>query len=190
MRNDFPSVILVNARSLFPKFSELCLLVSSIRPGIVFIMESWLHANVNDDCIALPDYALYRCDRRGRVGGGVCIYISNCIGCVRDFSCDPPPTIEAVSLRIPSLKLFVVCAYVPPNLRSNESDKISEYFTESLDVQLSAFPDTNLMIAGDFNTFDTSILSVNFSLQNSVVTPTRNQSVLDQIWVNSDLCIY
>ena len=44
------------------------------------------------------------------------------------------------------------------------------------------------MIAGDFNTFDTSIFSVNFSLQNSVVTPTRNQSVLDQIWVNSDLC--
>ena len=153
----------------------------------MLITEPWLHAGLTDDCIALPDYTLYRCDRSARVGGGVCIYISNSLGCNRDLTCDPPLTIESVSMRIPSLNLFVICAYVPPNLKCDEADKISEYFIESLDAHLSSFPDSNLMIAGDFNKFDSSIFADNFSLQNCVVLPTRNRAVLDQIWVNSDL---
>ena len=153
----------------------------------MLITESWLHAGLSDDCIALPDYTLYRCDRSARVGGGVCVYISNSLGCIRDVTSDPPPGIESVSMRIPSLNLFVVCAYVPPSLKSNEADRISEYFVDTLDAHLSCFPDSNLMIAGDFNTFDSSIFADNFSLQNCVLLPTRKRAVLDQIWVNSDL---
>lgn len=128
LQNDLPSAILLNARSLFPKFDEFCLLVSTIRPDFVFITESWLHAGIKDGRISLLGYTLYRCDRKARVGGDVCIYISNFFGCTPDFSCGRPGTFESVSMRIPLLNLFVVCAHVPPNLKFDESEEIWVFY--------------------------------------------------------------
>ena len=153
-KNDFPTVILLNARSLFPKIDELCLFVSSVRPGIICITESWLHAGINDDCISLPGYDLYRCDRKARSGGGVCIYLQNVFRCVHvdRFTC--PSSMEMFLLRISSLNLLLVCAYVPPNLKASDHREISDFFVEMLDSLLLLAPDCNIMITGDFNNFD------------------------------------
>ena len=42
-----------NARSVVPKFDELCLLVELHNPDIISIVESWLCADIPDDEICI-----------------------------------------------------------------------------------------------------------------------------------------
>ena len=42
------SILYFNARSLIPKFDELCLLVETHQPDIVCIVETWLDHNISD----------------------------------------------------------------------------------------------------------------------------------------------
>ena len=56
-----------------------------------------------------------------------------------------------------------------------------------IDSLLLANPDSNIMITGDFNNFDSSVFLQQFSLHNCVIAPTRKDSFLDQIWINSAL---
>ena len=183
----FPSIFLLNARSLFPKFDDLCAVLSSLQPGIVFITESWLHSNICDDIININGYDLYRCDRIGRVGGGVCAYIRSSFSCVPINSYSHPSEIEMLALRINGLHLFLICLYIPPSLKANKLNMISDFITDMLDAELAMFPHSNILICGDFNQFDTSMFSQQFSLRNCVTFPTRNASFLDQIWINPEL---
>ena len=151
------------------------------------ITETWLHAGINDDCISLPGFNLYRCDRISRSGGGVCIYVQNAFRCVNVNHFAHPISVEMVSMKIPILNLFLVCTYVPPNLKASDLCEISDTFTEMIDSLLLANPDSNIMITGDFNNFDSSVFLQQFSLHNCVIAPTRKDSFLDQIWINSAL---
>ena len=66
------SILYYNARSLLPKFDELCALCE--LPGVVCIVETWLAEEITDAEISLPDYQLHRLDRT-RHEGGVLMYI-------------------------------------------------------------------------------------------------------------------
>ena len=67
------SILYFNARSLIPKFDELCLLVEIHQPDIVCIVETWLDHNISDNEIHIPGFQLYRLDRNCH-GGGVLMY--------------------------------------------------------------------------------------------------------------------
>ena len=67
------SILYFNARSLIPKFDELCLLVETHQLDIVCIVETWLDHNISDNEIHLPGFHLYRLDRNCH-GGGVLMY--------------------------------------------------------------------------------------------------------------------
>ena len=62
-----------NARSLIPKFDELCLLVETHQPDIVCIVETWLDHDISDNESYLPGFQLYRLDRNHH-GGGILMY--------------------------------------------------------------------------------------------------------------------
>jgi len=180
----------LNSRSLFPKLDELFLLISTTHPGLVFVTESWLHSGINDNFLTLPCYNFFRCDRVGRTGGGVCLWVSKEFNCSSvSLSAHPPcpSAIELLAVKIPSLKLLVICAYIPPNLRNVTMDEISEFLTISLDNELLLNPDLNVMVCGDFNTFDSCIFEQRFSFYNCVKLPTRQNSILDQIWISCNL---
>ena len=68
------SLIYFNARTLVPKFDELCLIVSAHNPDIIAIVESWLCPDISDHEICIPGYHLFRQDRN-RHGGGVLLYV-------------------------------------------------------------------------------------------------------------------
>ena len=53
------SILFYNARSLLPKFDELCALCENQCPGVVCIVETWLGEEITDSEISLPDYQLY-----------------------------------------------------------------------------------------------------------------------------------
>ena len=68
------SLIYFNARSLVPKFDELCLIVTAHNPDIIAIVESWLCPDISDNEIRIPGYYLFRQDRN-RHGGGIVLYV-------------------------------------------------------------------------------------------------------------------
>lgn len=183
-KSNFPSILLLNARSIFNKFDELSCLVSSMRPHIIAISESWLNSTITSDLLHMNGFVFYRMDRDERIGGGVCLWISNCFRSSIVSSYVSPSTSEVLFVRIPSLKLFLCVAYIPPGLSSFEKNNITVFFENVFDCELATCPDLNLIVCGDFNDFNSSIFLNYFSLKNCVESPTRGESVLDQIWIS------
>ena len=75
-------------------------------------------------------------------------------------------------------------AYIPPNLSSIEKHTISSFFESVFDNELTACPELKLIVCGDFNDFNTTIFRSYFGLKNCVKSPTRGESILDQIWIS------
>jgi len=67
-----------NARSLVPKYSELCAVVKAYNPDIVCIVESWLGDCVFDKEVAIPGYRTHRLDRN-RHRSGIIVYVSEAL---------------------------------------------------------------------------------------------------------------
>ena len=59
-----------NAKSAHPKH-ELC------TPNTLFLCfcETFLTDEISDSELMIPDFTITRCDRRQRMGGGVCMYV-------------------------------------------------------------------------------------------------------------------
>ena len=53
----------LNTHSLVRHFNVACL-VSSVRPKVLALSETWLYLSVGDGELCLPGYTLFRCDRR------------------------------------------------------------------------------------------------------------------------------
>ena len=103
------SIIHFNARSLLPKFDELCVLVESNQPDIICITETWLCTDVLDNEISIPGYNTYRQDRN-RHGGGTLMYIK-CELVVIDIP-NLSPSLEFLPVSISFLNFkFCVCAF-------------------------------------------------------------------------------
>jgi len=68
--------MLINARSIFNKYDELCLLKSIYRPSLICITETWLTDDIDNTLIAIDGYNIVRNDRSHKKGGGTMIYIS------------------------------------------------------------------------------------------------------------------
>ena len=86
-----------NARSLLPKFDHLILSIATYSPHIVCIVETWLCSEINSSEIDIPGYQLYRKDRN-RQGGGVLMYVTDCM-LVSMFP-DPGPHLELLTLSV------------------------------------------------------------------------------------------
>ena len=74
------SIIHVNCRSLSANFEQLINFIGSVRKkfDIIAISETWLNSEPAVD-FSLPGYNMYTVNRENARGGGVAIYINNCI---------------------------------------------------------------------------------------------------------------
>ena len=185
-----PSVLLLNARSLALKLDELHVLCCSIRPRIIVITESWLTSSILNEQIVLPNFgAPFRFDRAdGRKGGGVCIYVNN------DLACTPisdsnlvNQKYESIFLSIPVLNMFLLAMYIPPGLTKLQHDNITQNVKDSIEAVLSDSPSAKLLACGDFNDFPTDFFETEFSLNQVVTQPTRENAILDKIFLDDVL---
>jgi hypothetical protein len=64
-----------NLNSLLAKFNELLTSVLSGSPHIFLVTETWLSEYHDDSFVNPPGYTVYRRDRVGSRGGGVCVYL-------------------------------------------------------------------------------------------------------------------
>ena len=120
---DTLSVYFVNATSL-AKFNALQNLgseLSSLPIDIALIAESWFNDKYSDDTLSIENSTLFRRDRIGRIGGGVCAYVRSSID-TNIYKCPSSPNnVGKVSVEIMWLtcfykgqNYFIACCYHPP----------------------------------------------------------------------------
>lgn len=66
----------LNVRSLYPKVEQIDCILQDECIDVLNCNESWLSPKINNNCIHVENYKIYRWDRqvKGR-GGGICLYI-------------------------------------------------------------------------------------------------------------------
>ena len=123
--NKFFSVLYFNCRSLLPKIDELAALCAANKPDVVCLVETWLSADVVNSEVAIHNYSLIRLDRN-RHGGGVAIYVHNCV--LYNIVLSGPAELELiiVSLCKSGFKLCLGVFYRPPSSQSSIFDSLCE----------------------------------------------------------------
>jgi len=178
--------LLCNCRSLIPKYNELCAFSSTSNCQAMFLTETWLSDQVKDSIVNIPNYTIYRNDRKERRGGGVCIYIHNNYMHSELVDCGRPRDIEAKWVKIDK---FIFCLiYIPPRVQFTLQEEITDYVISNFDKFSNESPDYLNILLGDFNQFNVDAISSHLSLSNVVVEATRGDAVLDKVFVaESDL---
>ena len=69
----------LNSQSISKKMDEFRLTFSDSKATVITVSETWATTSVRDSQISLAGYNLLRHDRKGRRGGGLAVYIKNCI---------------------------------------------------------------------------------------------------------------
>ena len=188
-----PSFFLTNARSILPKIDELRLSAVALHADVLIITESWLHEDIDSNLLFLNGYYFFRCDRKWRKGGGVCIWAkSTFLPLFLSTQATLPAFIELCLVRLSCNAFCIICCgiYVPPGLSKNDHNVISDFLISEFDHLLSLFPDDKFVIAGDFNDFQIEFLRENFNLVNCVTKATRGEAILDFICIDENLSAF
>jgi len=172
---------LCNCRSLIPKFDELCAFNATNKADIIFLTETWLHDSVKDNIISIPKYSVFRNDRVGKRGGGVCAYIYNECNFLNLCDTNKPKEIEAIWVIVNEIIFCLI--YIPPCYQHVLHDEINQYIIENFDNFNTTYPNYCNVCLGDFNCFKTDFLSSQLSLEMIVKSATRGNSLLDKVFV-------
>ena len=117
---------------------------------LIAVTETWLHHGVLDAevCHNIPGYSILRCDRTGRDGGGVALYLRD------DLTGDVLGTFDngvcqLLVVQVHQLDTIVAAVYRPPDTRLEEFKPL----LKKLDETLSGLPSPNpiVTVMGDFN---------------------------------------
>ncbi|KAK4827179.1 hypothetical protein QYF61_015141 [Mycteria americana] len=134
-----------NARSMGNKQEELEAIVHQENYDMVAIMETWWDDSHNWSA-AMDGYKLFRRDRRGRRGGGVALYVRECLDSLELDDGDDRVECLWVRIRGKANKADIVVrvCYRPPN-QDEETDKL---FYKQLGEASRLLA---LVLVGDFN---------------------------------------
>ena len=185
-----PSLLLSNPMSLAPKIDEIAHVVHQQNIDIALFTETWLKESIPDDPINIEGRQLYRRDRKNQEHGGVCLYVKDSIQCkiLQDFHSDDHEALWAFlrPKRLPRgfSNLIVAVVYHPDQHPDTSNAALSEYLTSSLDKIEANFPNSGILIAGDFNKFDFTASAKCYQLEPIIKFPTRGKNILDQIYTN------
>lgn len=107
-------ILHLNVRSIRNKIENLLYLVSDI--DILCFTESHLDTNVLDKDITIAGFNTIVRKDRNSFGGGVVIYVSDCLKAVRRLDFEPHKT-ECVRIEIHNLtfNIFLCCTNRPPS---------------------------------------------------------------------------
>ena len=180
------TLLLINARSVLRKFDELRVLHSVHHSSIIVVAESWLNPDIHSDLLHLRNYHLFRDDRVTRIGGGVCAWIHQSL-CPRLIPSAKYSSFDCLFVHLMAAQILLVSVYFPPRISAAEKLLIDSVISNKIDSHLIDYPDSDIIICGDFNKFSTINLEVTFDLTNLVTAPTRRNNILDKIFVSSDL---
>ncbi len=140
------SVMHLNLQSINNK---LDILEIEMQPyDVVVFTETWLSKETKTDTILIPNFQPpFRCDRIGRVGGGVAIYVKDTLY-AKERSDLSIINLEAIwiELHTNQRKLLIGGIYRPPDSNNNHWTLLQE----SIDRAFNQVCD-NILVTGDFN---------------------------------------
>ena len=182
-----PTLLLSNTMSLAPKIDEIAFTIQQKDIQVGFFTETWLKDSIADDPIAISGYQLFRLDRKNKQHGGVCLYVKN--------------TIESKTLPVLHKEDYEVlwCILQPKRLPRGFSNIIAgvlyhppganniamkEHLKSSLEIIETHYPNSGIVLAGDFNQLDFKSTAKLFNLKPAINFPTRGTNTLDQIFTN------
>ena len=58
-------------------FDQIKAVIARLSVDVLLLCETWLKQRHSDGIFAIDDFGMFRLERRRRVGGGVCVYVSN-----------------------------------------------------------------------------------------------------------------
>lgn len=108
----------VNCQSLMAHLDDFWLFFTNSKYDIICFSETWLKPAVLDNIVELLGYQLFRCDRIGKIGGGVACYIANALNYKilktsdGDYCQKPEFLIAEISSN--EEKVLLVVVYRPP----------------------------------------------------------------------------
>ena len=142
---DSIQALLFNARSIRNKFPEFVALVSTEKPDLVAITESWIRTSNRDleGEFAIPGYQVFHKDRVSREGGGVLLYVKDTIKTV-NCSISSDHELLGVDLEVGSLSYRVLVVYRPPGQLIEKDRELYELLGPLVEGRVC-------MIMGDFN---------------------------------------
>jgi len=153
------------------------------------VTESWITDSINIHNFHWQNFSFFSQSRRNRKGGGVCIWCKNIYNpllLTNDSSkfADDIDTL-ALAVTVKNLKIIIVLLYIPPQY--NHSDDIDLQLCEWLNNEITIISYDGLIVCGDTNRVNLNILQGEYNLKNIVTEPTRNNAILDKIFVNESL---
>ena len=157
--------------------------------------ETWLDESISDGEVAITDYRMFRLDRKGKAGGGVCIYIHYSLS-VRLLSITPMDLeMLWIGLKLGKKEYMIGCLYRPPNS--------SVKFWSSLEDALGSLDGYEVILMGDLNVDFSDQRDKNYvhmkhvclslNLRNLISSPTRitatTAKTLDVVLTNIEQCL-
>lgn len=121
-------------------------ILKSLKIDIICVAETWFHEEVNSAALNLDNYNLVRNDRKTDTrGGGVAIYIRNCLQFKIIFKSDSSERVEYLFVEIfdKQQKCLIVCIYNPS--RGND---LSHFFNKFSEVSVQY---EHILVCGDLN---------------------------------------
>ncbi|KAK4811106.1 hypothetical protein QYF61_016392 [Mycteria americana] len=175
-----------NARSMGNKQEELEAIVRQENCDMVAITERWWDDSHNWSA-AMDGYKLFRRDRRGRRGGGVALYIRECLDSLELDDGDDRVECLWVRIRGKANKADIVVGvcYRPPN----QDEETDELFYKQLG---EASRSLALVLVGDFNLpdvcwkYNTAERKQVQEVPGLVSEPTREGAPLDVLFTNRE----
>ena len=113
----------------------------------IALTETWLSPHISDAQVHLTGYDLVRSDRRGRLGGGVLLYVSNHFP-ISDCDVFDDGTCQALSCTLTTLKLSIIVLYRPPNADISSFNEALKFISSKTDSLPHNF---QTIMCGDFN---------------------------------------
>ena len=150
-----PSILLSNARSIFPKMDELRLLNSLHHTSIIAITESWLTDNIDSSLLYLTNHIFYRCDRTSGRGGGVCVWCNTSLQ-PELIPIERHHSVELLALFLRKIDCLFIVIYIPPGLGAEDNRSINALTIDITDSHLRLHPNSEIILCGDFNQHKTS----------------------------------
>ena len=186
----FPKFFLSNVRSTVNKMDEIQGVISINKCDILVLTESWLTSKVSEDLITIPDYNNIRKDRpNDQRGGGIYTYLKRSIGFLYLHEFDDPSFETQWFLLKPNRlprginSIIMVTIYHPPP-PGNDDYALRSHIFQFLDRALNRYPNSGIVLLGDFNQFNPGSLCSSFNLKKAVHLPTRGNNTLDQIYTS------
>ena len=149
-----PSLLLTNANRVINKLDDLHLITLHYQIDIIAITETWLTGNIVNSAVALPNFTIFRRDRKHGIGGGVMCYIADSIWTrVLDLAASDDDDFEIFWILLrprllprPLSCIILSVVYCPPWYCAEKCKALSNYIVQCIDKLSRKYADPCFLI--------------------------------------------